>query len=94
LWRNPKGGIEERHWCGRVEILGDPGDVQFERGSRKRFGVVPTPRLWRAYVGLAGFVGELVARDQFSPLDVSDSFQSAFDDGSISEADLVLIRAC
>ncbi len=91
LWRNAQGGLEERHWLGRVQILGAPGDVQFERGLKTQNGRIKTPLRWAAYVGLAGFIGDLIARREFDPADIYDSFQFAVDDDAISEADLSLI---
>jgi hypothetical protein len=97
IWRNerekdsPLDGAE-RAWEGRCYMLGTPGDMRFGRGLKKQLGIIRCPKLWPVYVGLAGFVGQLVAEGTREAWAVQESYMTALDDGHISATDLAMIQ--
>lgn len=93
LWRNSSDNIRQRAWLGECTVMASPGDIRFARGARAALGVGRTPRLWRTYVGCAGFIGELQAREELDPGTLESDFLEAVQRGVISASDLALIGA-
>lgn len=66
--------------------------MHFQRGIKKKLGIVRIPRLWALYVGLAGFVAEQIDSGASEPWDVADSFWFAQENGEFSETDIGLMQ--
>jgi hypothetical protein len=97
IWRNEREKNSpldncETAWLGRCYMLAAPGDMRFARGLKKQMGIIRCPKRWPVYVGLAGFVGELVAQGEREAWALQDSYMNALDAVQISATDLAMVQ--
>ncbi len=91
LWRNSSEDPAQRTWLGECTVLAAPGEIKFARGARAVSSLRRAPKLWRTYVGCAGFVGELRARQRLDLRTLQLDFQQGVRCAAVSASDIALI---
>lgn len=63
VWRNTPSRVRagQKTWLGTFKMYGAPGEVETDDATKTAIGVVPAPKNWRVFVGLAGLVAEQIA---------------------------------
>jgi hypothetical protein len=92
IWRNQSNSAEQKAWLGTCRTFGLPGQVRFQRGLKKRFGILRAPKLWELYVALAGFVAEQMKSGESQAWVIAEAYSFACQEGEISSTDLALLE--
>jgi hypothetical protein len=91
LWRNEGASIEEqRTWAGTCRVIARPGDLKFSPSMKKMLGIQRTPKHWALYVGLAGFLGELIDEGEEEWV-MAEACWDALSDGGFSATDIAVM---
>lgn len=94
VWPNDSGSIDEKAWRGTCQITVMPGEVNYPAGLAKLIGRMRTPKRWPLYVGLAGYVAEMIDQGFKNSEELYFEFMMAYDLGdALSPSDLRLIQS-